>query len=331
MKTTPTKKKSKNFYFTILEYIKLNYYPMQIATKLNISKQKLNYYISTLKAQGCIRKLSQGAWLYLKPYESKRVKKVNIGSLRQPPPKSLKILNDKNVRGHAFMFHLKLRNIRNWNNREKYFDKISLKYTKLKNQGQKLIVKGRIVHIFNKSIIIYDRESYISELARETKSLAIYNFMQIIKHIENKLKVSFEYKKRYQFKVTREHYALIKNCMAKQYNKEGRKLEVYNHLGLWLLIDNSFNLDEFEIIKNRDENQNKTIENSEGVQKYFNSHQDTDFKVTPEFVLDTMAGIQKNQLIFDNNMKSHLKVLDKIGVAVDELRREIKNKKDSGF
>ena len=129
MKTTSLKKKSKNFYYIVLSLIKLNYYPQQIADKFSISKQKVNYYIATLKAEGCIRKISQGAWIYIKPYEGKRVKKINLGNYTQPHSKVVSLLNDKNIRGHAFMSHLKLRKIRNWTNRRKFLDKRGIKYT----------------------------------------------------------------------------------------------------------------------------------------------------------------------------------------------------------
>lgn len=318
-------KKSKNFYFIILNLIKEHYYPAQIAKKLGITKQRLNYYIATLKRQGCIKKLSQGAWLYIKDYEPKRVKKINMGSYAHPTAKKDLLISEDNVRGHAFMFHLKLRHIPNWVNRIDYMIKKDIIYKPLKNKGQRILIKGRKVHLFDQSIIVYDKESYVAEKAKETKSLAIYEYLTIIKKIESLFNVSFMYRKKYQFKVIREHYALIKNSLARQYDKEGKKLQVYNHKGLWLLIDNSFNLHELETLKNREAEPEQAVYDNEGVQIYFNSHKTTGFKVTPEFVLDTLNGIQQNQLIFDQNMKSHLKVLDKIGTAIDELRKEIKN------
>lgn len=326
-KNKADKKKSKNFYFIVLNLIRQHYYPAQIANKLGISKQRINYYIATLKRAGCIKKLSQGAWIYIKDYEPKRVKKINMGSYAQPTAKKDLLISEDNIRGHAFMFHLKLRAIRNWHKRIDYMIKKDIPYKPLKNKGQRLIVKGRKVHLFDHSIIIYDKESYVAVKAKESKSLAIYEFLSIIRKIETMFNVSFMYKKTYQFKVSREHYALIKNCLARQYDRENKKLEVYNHKGLWMLIDNSFNLHETEVIRNREPDPNQATDNIEGVKEYFNSHKRTDFKVTPEYVLDTLNGIQQNQLIFDKNMASHLKVLDKIGTAIDELRKEIKRRK----
>lgn len=320
-------KKSKNFYFIILNLIKEHYYPAQIAKRLGLSKQRLNYYIATLKRQGCIKKLSQGAWIYIKDYEPKRVKKINMGSYAQPQAKKDLLISEDNVRGHAFMFHLKLRSIKNWHKRIDCMLKKDIPYKPLKNKGQRILIKGRKVHLFDNSIIIYDKESYVAEQAKESKSLAIYEFLSMIKTIENMFNVSFMYRKKYQFKVTREHYGLIKNCLARQYDKDGKKLEVYNHKGLWLLIDNSFNLHETEVLRNREPDPEQATDNTEGVQEYFNSHKRTGFKITPEFILSTLNGIQQNQLIFDRNMASHLKVLDKIGTAIEELRKEIRRRK----
>ncbi|MCX6748442.1 MAG: hypothetical protein NT076_02455 [Candidatus Pacearchaeota archaeon] len=61
-----------------------------------------------------------------------------------------------------------------------------------------------------------------------------------------------------------------------------------------------------------------------GYQRLMNSHEKTGFKVTPEFTLKMMNGIQQNQMIFDKNMASHLQVLDKIGNKVGEVADQSK-------
>ena len=111
---------------------------------------------------------------------------------------------------------------------------------------------------------------------------------------------------------------MIKNCLAKQFDNEGKKLHVYNANGLWMLIDNSFNLHETETVK-----VNEAVSDNEGIQAYFNSHKNTNFKITPEFVLEVMNGIQQNQLIFDKNMKSHIMAIQKLGVGADNLSKKV--------
>ena len=53
---------SVNFYYTVLELIKQGKNLLQVASKLNISKQNLNYYIKPLKIEGIIKRIGKGVW-----------------------------------------------------------------------------------------------------------------------------------------------------------------------------------------------------------------------------------------------------------------------------
>jgi len=54
--------KREEFYLTILNQIKSGSKPIDIAENLNISRQRLNYYIRTLKNKGFIEKKGYGVW-----------------------------------------------------------------------------------------------------------------------------------------------------------------------------------------------------------------------------------------------------------------------------
>lgn len=73
------KKTSKNsdFYFTIINKMKEGNSPAKISQDLNISKQKLNYYIRNLKNEGVIEKKGYGTWEV-----KKEVKKRSLGSAK---------------------------------------------------------------------------------------------------------------------------------------------------------------------------------------------------------------------------------------------------------
>ena len=92
--------------------------------------------------------------------------------------------------------------------------------------------------------------------------------------------------------------------------------------GEWLWIDDSESLNELET---------KNIVRSKQVQDWWNDNKKHDFKVTPSFLMETMNGIMQNQLIFDKNMSSHLRVLADLENAIQDLRKEIKkiNKKEN--
>lgn len=69
------KKRSKNFYLIVLQHIRQGSNPAEISKNLKITKQQLNYYISTLKKLGCIEKIGYGTWKYVKDLDIKEVKK----------------------------------------------------------------------------------------------------------------------------------------------------------------------------------------------------------------------------------------------------------------
>ena len=253
--------RSKKFYLTVLDQIKAGNYPAQICKDLDISKQKLNYYLSTLKRLGTIRKIGYGTWEYLKDLDLKEVKKsVVIG-------KDSSLLKQDTVRGHGFLFKFKIKdNLLNWNKREEIFIKNNIKFDPYYvggiKRGQRIIFRNRKVALTDRSIIINFPESYIAETSIRAKKDAIYNAISLINGLENFLKADFKINKKYMFKVSRQHYALIKNSLAKQYDKEGKKLECYTHKGLWLIIDNSYNLHELETLhKDTADTDNTKVQN----------------------------------------------------------------------
>jgi hypothetical protein len=122
------------------------------------------------------------------------------------------------------------------------------------------------VHLTNSSVIIYEKESYIADLAKDAKSNAINHFFRLVRGLERHLKADFSTCGQYKFRVTRQHYALIKNALAKQYDEKGQRLELYAANGIWFVIDNSYNLKEAETVNPKDAD----IDN-EKVQNFFNS------------------------------------------------------------
>jgi hypothetical protein len=60
--------RDKNLDFTIFQHLCSGSYPSKIAKDLNISKQKVDYYISSLKERDLIQFEHQGFWKVLQNY-----------------------------------------------------------------------------------------------------------------------------------------------------------------------------------------------------------------------------------------------------------------------
>jgi hypothetical protein len=287
---------------------------------LNISKTRVHYHVKDLIDRGLVKKVGYATYEILKPYTPKTRKNAakrfkNLTKVANSP------LQPDTVRGHAFQFKLHLpKNLRNWEKREEILKKLGMEYKKLKvpKDTLRINLKGRKVWLTNKSIIIYERESFISENATGSKSMAIDHFLKLIKNLENKLNANFSFGGQYKFKVTRQHYALIKNALAKQYNKEGKKLHYYTAEGLWLIIDNSYNLDENEQVHAiTGESDSLKVQNFfNGLKKYEG--------YTPQTVMAAIGKTNENLEFYSRNFLSHVAAVNELTETVKELRQEIK-------
>lgn len=260
------KKQKADLNLIVFKLLERGIRPSKMCEVLNLKKTALQYYLSTLKRNGFIKKVGYGVWEIIKNYDPKEVQK----STQVTPAvigEDLNLLKENYVRAHAFMFTLKIPEIKDWDRREEILDNHAIKYISLGNLGggQKLVFKGRNVHLKNNSIIVYERSSYFSQFAKKAQQHSVYDYLKLIRSLEKFLGIDFSFKGHYKFKVSRQHYSLVKNALAKQYDEEGKKLSVYNAQGLWFIIDNSFNLHEAEAIHPK-----TALEDIEKVQDFFN-------------------------------------------------------------
>ena len=309
--------KGKKLYLSILSRIKKGKSPAQISKDLGITKQRLNHYIATLKREGCIEKIGYGVWKFIKNFDktSKR-KTIVIGN------NSGGGLKPGLVRGHGFLFKLELpNNFKNWDKREEILKKLKVKYDPYYVggvvRGQRITTQKTKVALTNKSIIINFPESYIAETSKLAKKDAIAKFLRVVKGVERLLRADFSLFGKYKFRVARQHYALIKNSLARQYLEDGKKLAVYSGRGLWLLIDNSFNLEELETVhpKTADKDNAK-------VQDFFNGL-DMVEGFTPQFILKALAENNSQLLAYAEQNREHLALIQ------DYRAESVANRKES--
>jgi len=116
---------------------------------------------------------------------------------------------------------------------------------------------------------------------------------------------------------------MIKNELARQVNDKGEKLIVRDDLdGEWLFIDDSFSLGELEtagkgITQDR-------AELNLNVQNWWNDMKETNFKVTPSFLMENINKVTNNQLMFAKNFESHVEAIQTLSKCVKELEDRIK-------
>ena len=220
----------------------------------------------------------------------------------------------KEIRGHAFIWRVEFYNPFNWNIiMNKYKKKLEFKKI-AKGKVYRTIFNNRKIWLTKRGIIIYEPLSFFGESSLQVKGTAVFKMDKLIKGLLNEIGLKF---REYRFTTSREHYGIVKNELANQYNERKEKMYIKGEDGsAWLWIDNSHSLGELET--------NEPVVNRQ-VQNFWNDHRKTNFEVTPSFLLNTMNGIQQNQLIFDKNMRSHIAILNKLGEAVEKLTEAVKN------
>lgn len=286
----------KPFYFMILGRLNKNTNLKEIQKEFNLSKQNLNYYLRRLRNDGLIRKVGRGYW---------EVKKYAEHPLKR----------SKNIRGHAFIWSIKLDRHYNWEERLK---KRGIKYKLIRGCIPRIIIKNRKIWLGKHTITIYEPHSFYGENAIKSRKYAVIGLLDILGILELKLEVSM---KRLPFKPAREHYGLIKNDLAVQCNRKGEKIYVRDDLeGEWLWIDDSYALGELET------GGKKAMIRNVQVQKWWNDNKKHNFTVTPSFLMESISGLIQTQQMNADNIIKHQKVLDEMLLTLKEIRGALNEK-----
>ena len=197
-------------------------------------KSKIYYYVRKLEEKGQIKKIGEGIY------------QANSGATFVQLTKGV----GKSIRSHAYRFLLRVPFITNY---ELIFKKQSL-LNKLKAkqvpQGISFRVNRHLIVMSKESIqvIFYSGKSFFVDSAKTGDELAILELKKTIQILEKKIGINLKWGQHWQFNCFSKHHARINDSLAKYYNNRGiNQIYIKDNSGkVWLLIDNSFNLFEFE-------------------------------------------------------------------------------------
>ena len=276
--------------------------PAKISKENNIKKQTLQYYLRQLKKDGVIVKEGYGVWKVLK-----EVSKIPKGT----SPK-------KQIRGHAFIWKVKSKEI-DWEKRLKK-NNISYQYVGIKGNVPRILFKDKKIWLTKKGLTIYEPKSFFSQSSMTSKGMAVWELDKTIKALGRYLKIDIG---GYQFTTSREHYAMLDNELARQYDNNGEKLCVRRKNGsAWMWVDFSHGVNELE--------NDEPVVNRQA-QKWFNNMKETKFEVTPTFILEAFNKTNniamqnaKNHSYYAENMRSHIEAIQTLSQTVKELKEEVK-------
>jgi len=261
----------KDFYLSIMSFLKRSTNLTKLRKKLGIGKQNLNYYLKEMVKFGYLEKKGRG-WYEVKSDLRESKNSTKYGN---------KLVKDM-VRGHAYVWNVKLnKKPIEWKHRVTILRKkgFNFKLVGAKETTPRIKVLGRKVWLCNNHIRIFDTEkaSYYGNEAKEAREKSTMKLYEIVTALENKLGF---FLKPFEFSVQKEHYALIKNDLAIDHNKKGIIMRIQDENGEWLLIDDS--LGEGGELETTGK---KAYENNKPLQEWWNIKKKYNFEVTDDFIL----------------------------------------------
>ena len=308
-----------NSTYTVYSTIKNTISPSLLYKNKKLTENQVKYALIVLRKANLIRKIGKGVWelttVELTEKELTDTLKKHTHVTKTYTPQIGGKLKSDIVRGHAFMVRLKLPKIKDWEDRESIMKKAGIHYDKIP-QGQRISFYGiRKIWLCNNSIVIYLPQSWFGDSAKKVEEDVMSYTEDLIKRLEKHLHVStFTINRRYWIRLTRKHYALIKNGIAKDMRKHGKnKFEVRDEKGeLWLIIDNSFNLDETECV-----NPISAVADTDEVVGA--SLNDWRSGFTPRFLAQQISHVTDNQENFAKHLVSHVSAIQTLGEQVGKL------------
>ena len=234
---------------------------------------------------------------------------------------------------HAFRFVVTIQNPLNWSDRRKTLELKGLNVELKGGIGRvyKTVFKGFKIWLADKSITIYfpNWKKYYVDEARFGYNFALADLKDYLDELGKFMDCSFLIDGSYRFKCSGQHHALIYNSLAKMFNRNKEKLNVYDSKGeLWLLIDNSrresIRMDDIESV-----NKSTAVKDMDDVvAPFFNQLRESGLTVN-----DILNGFNENNeqikaLVKDReyyaeNLKSHVEAIKVLSSSVNELKEQV--------
>jgi len=240
-KTTSKTGYSKNLKLCIIKSIEEN----GRLPNINIKPSTLQYHINKLVSVGAIWKIGYGTWACDRDKFDQFLFKKELQKQR----------NVGNIRGHGFHWKINIPKIPKWNKREEYFKKNNIKYIRSSEkatwEGQRIIINNYKCWLHNESIVIYTPKgkSFFENTAYDAYLLGLNDVQVILRRLERLLKANVKIEGKYHIRACKQHYGKIKDAVASYYNNKKEKIRCFNKKGEeWLVIDDSFDLDETETL-----------------------------------------------------------------------------------
>ncbi len=196
-----------------------------------------------------------------------------------------------------------------------------------------LFIDGNTIKLYRNSIEVYSDNSFFGADERQADKSSQEYWKRFFARLEHEFKVILMKDRSHNIKEVNHHYARIDSKLCEHAIENKYKIRIFAEEDgkLCYLTDNSFGLKEDETVHPVTAKQDR-----ESISKHINDIRLNNPMTNSEIVriqaetirqakitAQNIDGIVQNQQVFDKNMSSHLKILNKIGKAIDNLSKTV--------
>lgn len=287
-----------NLYLSILESIKES----GKLPDLHIKKSLLSFYVCRLKKAGKIKRIGYATWIILP-------EKTSTSNTRGLPPTlpPLVVKSDW-VRLHNLVLIIRVN--RNW---LALLNRNSIKFSVLSSGVYRIVYEGFKIWLCQDRLVVYVKPSvdFLAFNPAESLKLCLEWFRVFVASLEDFLGCSLRSSEGLiEWGINRKHISLVRNALAQHFNSNKIRVLVSDHKGYWLMIDNSFNLGELELIRS-----STNTGESKVIQDWFN-----DYKANPIKSSEIIKGftqIGANFILIQANLDKVTEALKRLGGNID--------------
>lgn len=247
--------------------------------------------------------------------------------------KLAKSLKGDKIQQHKFSFICKLiRKPKWWAKRGNQLETFGLSNSNhlwsKNNSYQQFFHDSILIQTYSNSIIYINQKYYWGNDPYDCFIQSLEDVLKAHCYLEDRIRFQFTMQGIPHFSVRSQHYVKLRDALARKCKKEGNmiKVEIDNKLRAWVDLSDPRGTE----FGHKDYAPEDTTKYSNFIKDIIENDAPimTQIAQRQNFIEEQVINVTKNQGVFDSNMQSHLDVLNRIGLAVDELRKEIKKIKN---
>jgi predicted DNA-binding protein YlxM (UPF0122 family) len=197
------------------------------------------------------------------------------------------------------------------------------KYQQMMLRSNITFVDGNTVRLYKNAIEIYSGQAFFGDNEQDVTSKSLEYWLRFFTRLEHDLKIIIVKQKSANIKLVNQHYARTNSEISESALERGERIRIYAKEDgkLAFITDDSFGFKEDETVHPTTAKQDrKAVDKQVNDWRIYNPPTNSELAIS-------IQDVTKNQMIFAENMRTHIGAIQELAGAVKELREEIKRRR----